>query len=169
MNLTALFKVNYGVYIVSSKNGDKLNGQIGNTVFQVTAEPPQIAISINKDNLTHEFIEKEGVFSVSILSKETPLQFIGRFGFRTGRDFDKFEGVKYKLGVTGAPIVLENTVAYVECRVVKKLDVGTHTIFVGEVVDADIVSSDEPMTYSYYHEVKRGTTPKNAPVRVESK
>jgi len=68
MNPTALFKVNYGVYIVSSKSGDKLNGQIGNTVFQVTADPPQIAISINKDNLTHEFIEKEGVFSVSILS-----------------------------------------------------------------------------------------------------
>ena len=169
MNLSALFKINYGVYIVSSKNGNRLNGQIANTVFQVTAEPPQVAISINHDNLTHEFIEKEKIFSVSILSKETPLKFIGRFGFRTGRDFNKFEGIEYKLGLTGAPIVLENTVAYIECKMVKKMNVGTHTIFVGEVVDADILSSDEPMTYSYYHEIKRGTTPKSAPVRFENK
>ncbi|MEM3465615.1 MAG: flavin reductase family protein, partial [Candidatus Jordarchaeales archaeon] len=127
-----------------------------------TADPPTIAVRINKQNLTHEFIRKSGVFSVSILTRDTPLKFIGIFGFRTGKEIKKFENVKYKLGVTGAPIVLENTVGYVEAKVVSSVDVGTHTIFIGRVVDAEILNDAEPMTYAYYHEVKQGKTPEKA-------
>lgn len=167
MDLQALFKINYGVFIVSSKKGEKLNGQIANTVFQISATPPTIAISINKENLTHQFIQESKVFSVSILSTETPMTFIGQFGFRSGRDIDKFKNVKYKIGKSGAPIVLEHSVAYIEAEVVASMDVATHTVFVGKVIDAEILNEKEPMTYDYYHKIKRGLTPKTAPTYVE--
>ncbi len=163
MNLKALQKITYGLYIVCSVQGDKLNGQIVNTVMQVASEPPAIAISINKHNLTHEFITGSKVFSASILCQDTPMTFIGRFGFRSGRDMDKLEGVDYITGNTLAPIVTENAVAYLEARVIHQVDVNTHTLFIGELVNADIVSEKTCMSYDYYHEVKRGKTPVNAP------
>ncbi len=170
MNLAALFKLSYGVYIVTSTNGsDKINGQIANTAIQTTSEPPGVSVTINKNNLTHAYISQSGVFAVSVLERDTPLHFIGQFGFKSGRDIDKFENVNYKKGETGAPVVTDHTVAYYECKVVSQHDVGTHTIFVGQVVAAEILTDSEPMTYAYYHQVKRGTTPKNAPSYVEVK
>ncbi len=169
MNPKALHKLSYGLYVVSSRKGDRLNGQIANTVFQVTSEPPTIAVSINKNNLTHEFITKSRVFTASVLCQDTPLSFIGRFGFKSGRDIDKFEGINYKIGETQAPVVIDNAVAYLEAKVVQEVDMGTHTIFIGELVGADIITAEECMTYEYYHQVKRGTTPKTAPVYVGEK
>ena len=169
MNLKALYKLGYGLYVVCSKKGDKLNGQIANTVFQVCSEPPIIAVALNKQNLTNEFVSASKVFTVSIISQDTPLNFIGGFGFKSGREVDKFKGVGYKLGETGAPIVLDNTLAYLEAKVINQTEVGTHTIFIGEIVAADVVKEGEPMTYAYYHEVKRGTTPKTAPSYIEEK
>jgi len=169
VNLKALYKLGYGLYVVCSKKGDKLNGQIANTVFQVCSEPPIIAVALNKQNLTNEFVSASKVFTVSIISQDTPLNFIGGFGFKSGREVDKFKGVGYKLGETGAPIVLDNTLAYLEAKVINQTEVGTHTIFIGEIVAADVVKEGEPMTYAYYHEVKRGTTPKTAPSYIEEK
>ena len=169
MNLKALYKLGYGLYVVCSKKGDKLNGQIANTVFQVCSEPPIIAVALNKQNLTNEFVSASKVFTVSILSQDTPLGFIGNFGFKSGRDVDKFSGVNYKMGETGAPIVLDNALAYIEANVINQMDVGTHTIFVGEIIGADVVKEGEPMTYAYYHQVRRGTTPKTAPTYIEEK
>ena len=169
MNLKALYKLGYGLYIVCSRKGDKLNGQIANTVFQITSEPPTIAVSINKNNLTHEFIKESKVLAVSVLSQDTPLPFIGRFGFKSGRDIDKLEGINYKIGETQAPVITDNTLTYLEARVTQEVDVGTHTIFVGELVGADVLREGEPMTYAYYHQVKRGTTPKTAPSYIEEK
>ena len=169
MNLKALYKLGYGLYVVSSKTGDKLNGQIANTVFQITSEPPTLAVSINKNNLTHEFIEESKVFVTSVLSQDTPLSFIGHFGFKSGRDIDKLEGINYKIGETQAPVVTENALAYMEAKVIQKMDVGMHTIFVGELVGADVIKEGEPITYAYYHQVKRGTTPKTAPSYIEEK
>jgi len=154
---------------VSSRKGDRLNGQIANTVFQITSEPPTIAVSINKQNLTHELIKESKVLTVSVLSQDTPLSFIGRFGFKSGRDIDKFEGINYKIGESQAPVVIDNTLAYLEARVIQEVDVGTHTIFIGELVGAEITKEGEPVTYAYYHQVKRGTTPKAAPSYVEEK
>jgi flavin reductase (DIM6/NTAB) family NADH-FMN oxidoreductase RutF len=167
MNLKALHELGYGLYVVCSKKGDKLNGQIANTVFQVCSEPPIIAVALNKQNLTNELVSTSKVFTVSILSQDTPLSFIGGFGFKSGRDVDKFKDINYKLGETGAPIVLDNTLAYLEAKVINQIEVGTHTIFMGEIVAADILKEGEPMTYAYYHKVKRGTTPKTAPVYIE--
>jgi len=163
MNLTVLRNCTYGLYVIGSRKGDRLNGQIANTVFQVTSEPPTIAVSINKQNLTHEFITESKVFTASILSQDTPLSFIGHFGFKSGREVGKLKDVNYKLGETKAPIVLDHSVAYLEAKVIHQVDVGTHTIFIGEIVGADVIGEGEPMTYAYYHQVKRGTTPKTAP------
>ena len=167
MNLKALYKLSYGLYVVSSKKGNRLNGQVANSVFQVTSEPPTIAVSINKNNLTHEFIKESKVLAVSVLSRDTPLSFIGHFGFKSGRDINKFEGISYEMDETQAPVLTGNTVAYLEARVTQELDVGTHTIFIGELVGADIVEEGDPMTYAYYHQVKRGTTPKRAPTYIK--
>ncbi len=169
MNIYSLTKISYGMYLVSSKKGERFNGQIANTVFQITAQPPTIAVSINKENLTHEFISETRVFTVSILAQETPFPFIGRFGFKSGREVDKFSGIDYKIGKTKAPIVLENAVAYLEAEVIEEFDVGTHTLFLGQVVDGEILSEAEPMTYAYYHMVKKGKSPKKAPTYIGGK
>ena len=163
MNSKALYKLSYGLYVISSVNGTKLNGQIANTVFQISSEPLTIAISINKQNLTHEYLEKSGVFSVCVLPVTTPLDLIGHFGFKSGRDVDKFAGVPYRTGVTGAPILLENSIGYLEAKVTQHLDVATHTLFIGEVVEAEVLAEAEPMTYAYYQAVKRGLVPPTAP------
>jgi len=169
MNLKALYKLGYGLYVVCSQKGDRFNGQIANTVIQITSEPPTIAVSINKNNLTHEFITESKVLTVSVLSKDTPLSFIGHFGFKSGRDIDKLAGINYKMGETQAPVVTDNTLAYLEAKVIQQIDVVTHTIFVGELLGADVIKEGEPMTYAYYHQVKRGTTPKTAPSYIEEK
>ncbi len=163
MDRTTLHKLSYGVYIVCSKNKEKPNGQIANSLFQVTAEPPTIAVSINKQNLTHQCIDTCKTFSVSILDKGTPLSFIGTFGFKSGRDLDKFNNVAYRMSKRNVPIVTEHAIGYLEAEVCDKLDAGTHTIFVGTVVDAQKLSDDDPMTYEYYHKVKGGYSPKTAP------
>jgi len=164
MNTAAFHKISYGLYVISSIKGNKYNGQIANTVFQVTSEPPTIGVSINKQNLTHEFIQSSRKFTVSIISQSTPMPFIGTFGFKSGRDIDKFAGINHKVGETGIPILLDNIIAYIEAELVNELDCGTHTIFIGKVVNCDVLASnDEPMTYAYYHEVKRGKAPKTAP------
>ena len=169
MNTKALRSLSYGLYVVASQKQGKLNGQIANTVGQVTSEPPTVSVCINKQNLTHDFITESRVFAASILSQDTPLSFIGHFGFKSGREVDKFKDVNYRLGETKSPIVLDHTLAYLEAKVVNQVDVGTHTIFIGELVGADVLKEGEPMTYAYYHEVKRGTTPKTAPSYIEER
>ena len=103
------------------------------------------------------------MFTVSILDKKTPLPLIGTFGFKSGRDIDKFKNVHFKLGTTQAPIILDNTIAYLEAHVINKIDAGTHTIFIGKITDAALLSQESVMTYEYYHEVKGGYSPKSAP------
>ncbi len=163
MNTKALYSLTYGLFVVSSFKGNKFNGQIANTVIQVCSEPQVIQCIINKNNLTHDYVNNSRVFAVSILARETPLNFIGGFGFKSGRDVDKFAGINFKVGKTGAPIVLDNSLAYLEAKVIAQYDVYTHTIFVGELTDADVIKEGEPITYAYYQQVKRGSTPKSAP------
>jgi len=164
----SLFKLNYGMYIVGSKKGGKLNGCLINTVFQITPEPPMVAVSINKQCLTHEYITDSRVFSVSILRQETPMPFIGKFGFRTGRDIDKLAGVNYKAGITGSPIITDNAVSFVEAEVTDSVDVLSHTLFVAKIVACQIIDDREPLTYAYYRDIKHGKTPKSAATYVET-
>ena len=167
MDFNALNMCSYGLYILTSKKGDKINGQIANTVFQVAAEPPTVAVSVNKQNLTHEYISESKVFAASILSTEAPLTLIGKWGFKSGRETDKFKDTNHRPGRTGAPIIHDHTVAYLEARVVNTADVGTHTIFIAEVVDAGMITDGEPMTYAYYHKVKKGKTSERAATYVK--
>jgi flavin reductase (DIM6/NTAB) family NADH-FMN oxidoreductase RutF/rubredoxin len=159
----ALYVLSYGMYVVTSRLGDKLNGQIANTVFQVCSEPPRIAVSINKNNLTHEYISKSGVLAVSVLDELTPMTFIGLFGFKSGRDVDKLVQVKYKSGVTGCPLVTENALAVMEGKVTGTADAGTHSIFVVDLAAGEVLGEGTPLTYAYYHEEKKGKAPKSAP------
>ncbi|MHB9154311.1 MAG: rubredoxin [Endomicrobiales bacterium] len=168
MDLNALKKIAYGMFIVSSRKNGAFNGQIANTVFQITAEPPTLAISINKQNLTHEFIRESRVFTVSVLSRQASLEFIGRFGFKSGRTLDKFKDMEHKAGVTGAPVVLKNTLACIEAEVIQELDVFTHTVFIGKIVNAEVFEDGEPMTYDYYHRIKGGFTPSSAPTYLKT-
>ena len=163
MNLSTLFKITYGMYIVSSKNGDKINAQLSNTVVQISPEPPTMLISVSKKNLTHEFIENSKVFTINIISDICEMKDIGQFGFRTGRDFNKFSTCKYKIGKNGAPIISDKTVGYVECDVINTMDCGTHTVFIGKITDAEMINSElEPMTYDYYFKTLKGKLSKNA-------
>jgi rubredoxin/flavin reductase (DIM6/NTAB) family NADH-FMN oxidoreductase RutF len=162
MDVTALFTINYGLYIVSSEMDGKFNGQISNTVFQITAEPIALAICVNKLNLTHQYIESSQKFSASVLSQEAPMTFIGTFGFKSGNDIDKSEDVHIVKGLGGCPIVTDHCVSYVECKVIQSMDVFTHTVFIGAVVDAQHIQKGTPMTYSYYHQIKGGKTPPKA-------
>lgn len=167
LDKTVFLKISYGLYIVSSKSGDKFNGQIANTVFQVTAEPPQIAVCINKQNLTHRFIQESKVFTVSILKQSAPVKFIGSFGFRSGREVDKFKDIEHKTGITGVPVVTQNCMGYLECEVVGNTNAETHTVFIGRITDAQMTGEGEPMTYAYYHQVKNGKSPATAPTYIK--
>jgi flavin reductase (DIM6/NTAB) family NADH-FMN oxidoreductase RutF len=170
LDLESLFKLNYGMCIVSSKKNNRFNGCIVNTVFQLTPEPPMVAASINRQCLTHEYITDSKVFTVSILSQGAPMSFIGGFGFKSGRNTDKFERVSYKMGQAGAPIILDNTVAFLEAEVTESIDVITHTLFIAKIVACETLDEDaEPMTYNYYRDIKHGRTPKTAATYVKVK
>ena len=168
MDLKALHNITYGVYVVTSKANGRINGQAANTVFQISSKPATLAVSINKQNFTHGLIKESGLFAVSVLPEETPISLIGQFGFKSGRDVDKFEGMKYETTENGIPYLTEDDyMTYIEARVIQEVDANTHTIFIGEVIDAKILRDGKPMTYAYYHQVKRGTTPPTAPTYIK--
>lgn len=166
--MKTLYKISYGMYVISSKKGNKFNGQIANTVMQVTADPPQVLVCINKENLTHQYIQESGVFSVSILDQNTPMKFIGHFGFKSGREFNKFREIDYKIGKTGIPVVTSNTLGYLECEVAMSMDAGTHTAFVGRIVEAQTLEEGKPLTYAYFHQIKGGKSPEKAPTYIKN-
>ncbi len=165
MDINALNKLTYGVYVIASGNEKEKNAFIATVAVQVTSQPVQIAIACNKNNYTAEFIEKFGNFSVSVIKREYAPALLGNFGFQSGRNIDKFAKYDCIYGAnTGVPIVTENCLAWFECKLTDKMDVGSHILYIGEVLDAKTLSLNEaPLTYAYYHEVKRGVAPANAP------
>lgn len=167
MKYKAFHKLSYGLYLIATElNGSKY-GYIGNTAFQVTAEPSQIAISSHKKNFTTDKILESKKFSISVLKKEVNTSLIGEFGFMSGSDFDKFRNVETISSVTGAPIVVESSVAWFDCKVLNSVDVGSHLLIIGEVLDSDVISGEEPLTYDYYREKYKMLAPKNAPTYVD--
>lgn len=158
-----LCQIQYGMFIVTSFLQEKLNGQISTAVFQVTNQPVQLATCVNKNNLTHQFIMESKVFGVSILSEEADLKFISKFGFRTGKDFNKFVNINYKKLETGSPLVLDHAVGILDLKVNQTLDVGTHTLFIGKLLAAETITDIMPMSYDYYHKVVKGKNHQNAP------
>lgn len=166
MNLNSLRTLSYGMTIISSIKEDSINAQIANTVFQITSSPVTIGISINKENLTYEYIKDSHLFTLSVLTTKADFKFVGKFGFRSGRDINKFDGVDYILSQSNVPIVTENACAWFECKVINSVDCGSHVLFIGEVIDCDVLNDDQPMTYDYYHNVLKGKSPKAAPTYI---
>lgn len=168
MNIEAFFKITYGLYIVSSGSEENKSGYIANTVFQVTAEPPLVAISCNKNNYTSDLINESKAFSISVLKQDTSPELIGLFGYKSGNEIDKFANTNFISGSTGTPIVTEDSIAWFECRLVNQYDVGSHIIYIGEIINNDLLVDDtEPLTYDYYRNVKKGKAPKNAPTYIK--
>ncbi|MEN8209555.1 MAG: flavin reductase [Candidatus Fermentibacteria bacterium] len=163
MDITPLFTITYGLYVVGTRSGEKLNGQISNTVFQVAGDPAAVAVSINKTEFTHELISRTGKCCISVLSEAADMDFIGNFGFRSGRDVEKFAGIPYTLAPSGCPVPGVNILAYIDLKIINSIDVNTHTVFIGEVTNCGITGEGTPMSYSYYREVIRGKTPPTAP------
>ena len=164
----AFYKISYGLYVVCSGDRSKGNGFISNTIFQVSSEPAMFAACCNKDNITAGFITRTKVFSVSVLHQDASPDIIGRFGFKSGRTTDKMEGMKIKYGETGVPIVLNDCIAYFECRVEQVVDAGTHLVFIGIVEASELLDESKvPLTYLYYRQVRKGFAPKNAPTYID--
>lgn len=167
MDYKAFHKLSYGLYIITSVHDEKRAGYIGNTVFQVTSDPPRIAISCHKKNETTDVILQSGFFAVSVLKKEVSTSLIGEFGFMSSSEIDKFARVKTETHVTGAPVVVDSCVAWLDCKVIQHTDVGSHILIIGEVADSKVLSDDEPLTYEYYREKYRMLAPRHAPTYIE--
>lgn len=162
----ALFNFSYGVYIVSTRTGDKMNGQIANAAMQISSSPITIAVSLNKKNLTHDMVAESKKFGVSVVAEDAPLPFIGKFGFKSGRDIEKFEGVEYVTGDPDVPVVKQHCLSAVTAKVIGSIDVSTHTIFVGEVLEGELFSNAKPLSYEDYHIAKNGKSPETAPTYI---
>lgn len=161
MNTKALRDLSYGVYVVATPDENRYAGCVANSAMQITSSPATVALSINHDNYTNSCIQKSGMFSLSILREQSNPSIIGTFGFQSSRDTDKFASVPYELR-SGVP-VLKDARGYLVCKVVNKMETSTHTVFLGEIIDADLLQNGQPMSYSYYHNVIKGKTAKNAP------
>lgn len=159
-------KLSYGVYVVTSwAEGGIATGCTANSAMQVTSSPATIAVSINHDNFTNECIKSAGRFAINILGENSDPSIIGAFGFRSGRDCKKFEDKTPKIKDC-LPLV-DGAIAYITCKVIDSMETSTHTVFLGEVIDAQVAEKDAvPMTYAYYHNVIKGKSPKNAPTYI---
>jgi len=167
MKVKAFHKLSYGLYLIASEYQGKKSGYIANTAFQVTSEPPQLAISCHKDNFSAQIILNSGAFSVSVLKREVNMKIIGDFGFMSSTDINKFAGINYLKGPSGSPIVTDSAVAWFDCKIVKSIDLGSHYLIIGEVIDSDELSDEEPLTYQYYREKYKMFSPKNSPTYIE--
>ncbi len=168
INYEAFFRISYGLYIVSSGTRENGNGYISNTVFQVTADPPRFATCCNKDNHTADLIRSSGHFSVSVLREDSETETIGNFGYKSGLDSDKLKGMDVRFGESSVPIVLNDAIAFLEIRVQETIDVGTHLMFIGEVIHAELLDEEaDPLTYLHYRREKKGMAPKNAPTYID--
>lgn len=164
MNKSALYQLSYGVYVVSTWDKGRATGCTANSAMQITSEPATIAVSINHDNYTNQCIRNTGKFAISILGEHTSPSVIGTFGFKSGKDNNKFDEVEHV--VKGFLPVVADACAYIVCEVIDKMETATHTVFLGKVLDADMLKADEPMTYAYYHQVVKGRSPRNAPTYI---
>ncbi len=151
LNLTALFNIGYGLYVVTSNDGKKDNGLIVNTVMQVTNTPNRVAVAINKDNYSHNVIKESGIMNVNCLSEDAPFKIFERFGFASGRDVDKFADYKCERTENGLVYLPEYVNAYMSLKVDNYIDLGTHGLFVCSLTEAKVLSDRETMTYTYYH------------------
>lgn len=151
MDIKALFNIGYGLYIVTSNDGAKDNGAVVNTVMQITDSPNRLAVCINKKNYTHDIVKNSGKLNVNILDESAPFSVFQNFGFRSGRDADKFENVDTFRSENGLLVLTDNINSFISLEVEQYVDVETHGMFICKVTDARTMYDTPTMTYSYYH------------------
>lgn len=153
MDKKAMYKLSYGLFVVTTVADGRANGCINNTAIQAASDPNQMSICVNKANLTHDMILKAGKFTVSVISKDAVFSLFKHFGFQSGRDVDKFDGFEgFKEGANGIPVITEGTNAYFEVNVEKCEDLGSHTMFIGTITEMEVLSDSPSVTYEYYQE-----------------
>lgn len=147
----AMYKLSYGLFVLTAKDAKKDNGCIINTAIQAASTPNQLSICVNKNNETHDMIQKTGIFTVSVLSEDADFELFKHFGFQSGRDVNKFEDFEdCQRGLNGVYFITKGTNAYISVRVDKMEDLGSHTMFVGEITDMEVLSENASVTYDYY-------------------
>ena len=150
MDKKALYSLSYGVFMLSTKYQDKINGCITNTCIQVANNPTRVAVSVLNNNYTCELMKKSGVFALSLLDESCTFETIKHFGFQSGRDVDKFENISFLVDENSVPYLGWQTCAMLSCKIVSSQDLGSHTMFIAEVVDGKVLSENNPLTYAYY-------------------
>ena len=169
MDTTVLFDLSYGVYICGSLDAEgRKAGCIANSAFQITAEPMTIGISLHKENYTEACVRQSGYFTISVLSEQMPQEIIALFGFQSSKNKKKYDGLEYQTVGSGYPVLKQHVRSWILCRVIREIDMGTHTLFIGEAADMGRLQDETPMTYDYYHKHRKGKTAKNAPTYAEA-
>ena len=149
----ALYRISYGLYIITAQAEGRDNGQCANTCFQITSDPARLAIGINKNNFTHELIQKSGKFGVSVLN-QTGQDYARRFGYKSGRDVDKFEGLTAIHRGESGVLLLDDVLVTMQATVLSQMDAGTHTLFLADVINGEILQDGDPMTYAFFRASK---------------
>lgn len=166
VNNSALYNIGYGLYVVTVNDGQKDSGCIVNTVIQLTSSPLQVSVTVNKSNYTHDVIAEKGILNVNCISTRAPFALFENFGFKSGRDSNKFENISFRRSENGLAVLDKSVNAFMSLMVTRTLDLGTHTMFICTVTEADVLSKDESMTYAYYHKnVKPKPQQKLEPVK----
>ena len=150
MNKSAMYKMGYGLYVLTAKGG-KDNGCIINTAMQITTNPNRILIGVNKENLTHDIIQYNKEFNVSVLTESAPFELYSHFGYQSGKNVEKFDGsIDCRRAENGIFYITKGTNAYISGRVAESIDSGTHTLFIADVTGAEVLGEDPSVTYDYY-------------------
>ena len=151
MNHKVMNQLSYGLFVLTAKEGNKDNGCIINTATQVTSSPNRIAITVNKDNYTHDMIVRTKTFNVSILDQGATFATFENFGFQSGKDTDKFAEITFSRAENGIAYITKESNGYISGKVVEMLDLGTHTMFIADVTGGEILSDEPSATYAFYH------------------
>lgn len=162
MDTKAFRNLSYGLYIISSKKDDKPVGCVVNTFSQVTSTPAQASVAVNKENYTSQGIQETGAYEVAVINEAASMELIGKFGFHSSVDTDKFSEFETAVSEQGIEYVTQASCAHFSVKVTQEIDLGSHILFIGEVVAAEPIAGEAPMTYAYYHQVKGGKTPPKA-------
>ncbi len=151
MNKKAMYSLSYGLFVLTTTLGERSQGCIINTAMQVTTTPNRITVTVNKQNLTHDVLMHTKAFNVSVLSEEADFSIFRHFGFQSGRDVDKLANYPYvATAANGMPYITKGTNAYISGKVIDMVDLGTHTMFIADVTDGDVLSDAASVTYAYY-------------------
>ncbi len=167
VDIKSFFKMSYGLYIISGQDGGSHSGVIVNTLLQTSANPEKVSVTISKNSYTMKLIEKSKKFCATVLTESADIDFIANFGFKCGKTCDKFANVEVEIAENGVKYSPQHAAAVFECTVTEQKDLGTHIMFFADVDEAKTISDEPVMTYDYYYNVVKGTTPKDSPMYSE--